>query len=139
MPGLKDSGNFGFADQIAALRWVKRNAAAYGSEPAELADRRPASRRTARHALPAPSQVQADGLAAAKGAGCETGNVLGCMRGKPTSAVPLTQDFADGLAYGTALLPQHPAAAIKAGRKHPSRERGGRAPVRLLGHHRPRN
>ncbi|MQA08905.1 MAG: carboxylesterase family protein [Pseudonocardiaceae bacterium] len=33
LPGLPGSGNFGFADQIAALKWTKRNARAFGGDP----------------------------------------------------------------------------------------------------------
>ncbi|MFB9679997.1 carboxylesterase/lipase family protein [Streptosporangium vulgare] len=32
-PGLEDSGAFGIEDQQAALRWVRRNAAAFGGDP----------------------------------------------------------------------------------------------------------
>src|SRR5690606_16293124 len=33
LEGLPGSGTFGLADQIAALRWTKRNAAAFGGDP----------------------------------------------------------------------------------------------------------
>jgi para-nitrobenzyl esterase len=33
LPGLAGSGNFGFADQIAALKWARRNASAFGGDP----------------------------------------------------------------------------------------------------------
>ncbi|MGW1201056.1 carboxylesterase/lipase family protein [Streptomyces sp. NPDC002536] len=33
LPGLPGSGNFGLEDQIAGLRWAKRNATAFGGDP----------------------------------------------------------------------------------------------------------
>ncbi|MFJ5102364.1 carboxylesterase/lipase family protein [Streptomyces sp. NPDC088554] len=36
LPGLKGSGSFGFADQIAAARWAKENARAFGGDPGNL-------------------------------------------------------------------------------------------------------
>ncbi len=36
LPGLPGSGNFGFADQIASLRWVKSHIAAYGGDSGNL-------------------------------------------------------------------------------------------------------
>jgi DNA-binding MarR family transcriptional regulator len=172
LPGLPDSGDFGFADQIAALRWVKRNAAAFGGDPGNLTVfGESAGGMSACALLTSPQarglvekaaissgscllnwpavglypgappgtpylpvrQVRADGLAAAKSVGCETGNVLRCMRGKPASALlPLTRDFADSLAYGTALLPHDPATAKDRGVRPGAgdlRRQQGRGPV----------
>jgi len=35
-PGLKDSGSFAIEDQIAALRWVRRNAPAFGGDASNI-------------------------------------------------------------------------------------------------------
>jgi para-nitrobenzyl esterase len=36
LPGLRGGGDFGFADQIEALRWARRNAAAFGGDPGNI-------------------------------------------------------------------------------------------------------
>ncbi|MDO9354786.1 MAG: carboxylesterase family protein [Solirubrobacteraceae bacterium] len=36
LKGLPGSGNFGFADQLAAVRWAKRNARAFGGDPGNI-------------------------------------------------------------------------------------------------------
>ncbi|MEN0015880.1 MAG: carboxylesterase family protein, partial [Solirubrobacteraceae bacterium] len=36
LPGLRGGGDFGFADQIAATRWAKRNSRAFGGDPDRL-------------------------------------------------------------------------------------------------------
>ncbi|MFI6292147.1 carboxylesterase/lipase family protein [Nonomuraea sp. NPDC050790] len=36
LPGLAGSGTFGLADQLEALRWTKRNAAAFGGDPGNV-------------------------------------------------------------------------------------------------------
>ncbi|WP_371775589.1 carboxylesterase/lipase family protein [Streptomyces sp. NBC_01438] len=61
-------------------------------------------------------QDQEDGLAAARSAGCPSGE-LSCMRKKPAAdLLPLNEDFADHLTYGTPLLPLNPATALREGR-----------------------
>ncbi|GLY74959.1 carboxylic ester hydrolase [Actinoallomurus iriomotensis] len=36
LPGLPGSGDFGFADQISALQWARRNASAFGGDPRNI-------------------------------------------------------------------------------------------------------
>ncbi|MEV0611864.1 carboxylesterase family protein [Nonomuraea sp. NPDC050404] len=36
LPGLPGSGTFGMADQLEALKWVRRNAAAFGGDPGNV-------------------------------------------------------------------------------------------------------
>jgi para-nitrobenzyl esterase len=151
LPGLPDSGNFGFADQIAGLKWAKRNATAFGGNPNNitifgesaggmsvcamltspqavgLVDKAaissgscdlnwPASglypQATAQTPYIALSQDQVDGSSDATSLGC-TSAALRCMRGKSMAQlIPLDNDFADHLAYGTPLLPHNPATAL---------------------------
>lgn len=62
------------------------------------------------------AEARADGLDLARRLGCG-GDVIACMRGKGAAElVPHMQEFANHLAYGTALLPADPARALAAGK-----------------------
>lgn len=62
------------------------------------------------------AQDRADGLADASKIGCKSA-VLSCMRGKSVAGLmPLDEDFADHLAYGTPLLPRNPMTALQQGK-----------------------
>ena len=155
LPGLAGSGDFGFADQIAATKWAKANAAAFGGDPDNLTVfGESAGGMSACALLTSPQAVglvqrvaissgscllnwpagglfpgtppatpytpvtvdQADGTAAATMLGCTGPDALACMRAKPVKdLLLLATDFADHLSYGTPLLPQNPADAVRAG------------------------
>ncbi|GAA1951483.1 carboxylesterase/lipase family protein [Kitasatospora viridis] len=159
-PGLAGSGDFGLADQQAALRWVRRNAAAFGGDPGNVTlAGQSAGGMSVCSQLTSPSAaglfdkaliqsgsclinypddlffpgmsagspwttrtaVEAAGSAFAGTVGCAG---LDCLRQKPAAdllradlAGPAHGGFAKP-AYGTALLPEEPAAALRAGRFH---------------------
>ncbi|MCX4681159.1 carboxylesterase family protein [Streptomyces sp. NBC_01433] len=154
LPHLPGSGNFGLADQMAALRWARNNAAAFGADPTNVTAfgtssggmsicamlTAPAARHLFHKAAvqsgscmlhwppattsrPEPytalHKVEALGLAAAKDVGCPSGQELACLRAKPLSGLaPVIGRFGT-LAYGTPLLPEHPAQALREGRFRP--------------------
>nr|WP_233594957.1 carboxylesterase family protein [Amycolatopsis sp. WAC 04169] len=145
----RDSGVFGLQDQQAALRWVQRNARAFGGDPrnvtlfgesagamstcAQLTS--PSAAGLFHRAIiqsgpctltwpdggffpgvPAGSpylprtDVEAMGAEAAKKLGCAD---VACLRRLPVKDL-VSQPFSTP-AFGTGLLPEHPAEALKAG------------------------
>ncbi|POM23524.1 Carboxylesterase [Actinomadura rubteroloni] len=154
LPGLRGSGDFGFADQIAAVQWARRNAAAFGGDPGNITVfGQSAGAMSACALLTSPkarglvdkaivssgscdvrwpvgglfpgtpaerpyvplARAQRDGLAAARELGCRK-DALACLRRKPAGELlPQSPAFADHLAYGTELLPEDPAAALRKG------------------------
>ncbi|GAA4608432.1 carboxylesterase family protein [Actinoplanes octamycinicus] len=158
LPGLAGSGTFGLQDQQAALRWVRRNAAAFGGDPgnitlagqsaggmsvcAQLTS--PGAAGLFQRAIiqsgsclvdwPAElfypnvgagsqwspvAAVRSAGERLAAGFGCGA-DAIGCLRGQPVAAL-LDATPGVGLkafatpAYGTGVLPHHPAEALRRG------------------------
>jgi carboxylesterase type B len=142
-PGLEGSGAFGLADQLAALRWVQRNARAFGGDPdnvtlfghsaggisacGHLAS--PLAQglfhRAIIHSGPcsipgmlaAREDVEAAGLGLATGLGCAD---LDCLRRLPVDTL-LSFTIHDTFslpAYNTRVWPREPAQALRDGQYH---------------------
>lgn len=158
LPGLAGGGDFGLADVVAALKWSKVNAAAFGGDPdnitlfgesdgamsscalltspqaGDLFDKLALSSggtcqlNWPRNGLfvgmppttPYASRDASDdlGMSEARKIGCAGSPpaVLDCLRRAPVSKLmTIFPVFSDVLAYGTPLLPDDPAAALRAG------------------------
>ncbi|GGV29747.1 carboxylic ester hydrolase [Streptomyces longisporoflavus] len=138
----RTSGQFGFQDQIAALGWLKKNAAAFGGDPRQVTVagqsaggravcRLLTSPRAAglfRRAVIQSGACNADALAprehagtsfaAAVGCGGERSRAatLACLRGKSVSTLIDRPNPPGTPAIGGTALPRDPQQAIESGR-----------------------
>ncbi|MEV6235983.1 carboxylesterase family protein [Lentzea sp. NPDC051838] len=143
-PGLPESGGFGIADQQAALKWVQRNARAFGGNPAnvtifgesagglsvcaQLASPRAAGLFAKAIIQSGPCAVKLPGvpsgwnsrqdvekLGAAQPLGCTD---VACLRNLPVTKLLEVHALFGTPAYDTRVLPIDPAVAQRTGRVH---------------------
>ncbi|WP_325117031.1 carboxylesterase family protein [Streptomyces sp. GMR22] len=137
-----ESGNYGFMDQQAALRWVQRNIAAFGGNPGEVTIDgesaggwsvcghlvSPGSRGLfARAMIQSGScrsgpqdRAEAAGTAFARQAGCDAtaqAAVLDCLRSASAGTLlDASRTFSAGFVDGTPTFPTGPREALGSGR-----------------------
>jgi para-nitrobenzyl esterase len=140
-PDLPESGNFGYMDMIAALRWVQDNIAAFGGDPARVTVMGESSGGMAVTALMASPQARglfagavsqsagessmepmdkaiAAGSELAKAAGAVDLSALRALPADTIIAIPRGTTYAGPMLDGTTLVEQ-PAAVFAAGHSAP--------------------